>query len=87
MEELNNEVMSTATAVADVAVEAAPSFVQKHGKDIAELGIGAAIGAGVTIGVTKLVGFIKKKVAARKAKKAEVVAEVTEEALPEETQE
>lgn len=76
MEELmNNEVMDTAVeTVETVATEVAPSFLEKHGKDIAKLGVGAVIGGGITFGAMKLVGFIKKKVADRRARKAAATA-------------
>ena len=76
MEEfINNETMDTAVAVVETATEVAPSFLEKHGKDLAKMGAGAAIGGAVTFGAMKLVGWIKKKVADRKARKAAAMAE------------
>lgn len=83
MEELMNN-NTQVTEVAETVIEKAPTFFEKHGSDVAKVGIGALIGGAVTIGVQKGVRFIKKKIEARKARKAAAVAEVTEE-LPEET--
>ena len=95
MDELMNvttETMdTTVNTVAEVATEVAPSFLEKHGKDLAKVGVGAVIGAGVTVGVTKLVGFIKKKWNDRKERKAAATAVEPEpqaaEEVPETTQE
>ena len=86
MEDLMNNTQEQVTEVAEAVVEKAPTFFEKHGSDVAKVGIGALIGGAVTIGVQKGIRFIKKKIEARKASKAAAVAEVTED-LPEETQE
>lgn len=81
MENMQDVTKDTAVAVTETIVEKAPSFLEKHGKNIAGGIVCAVAGAMSAIGITRLAGKIKTKLTERKARKAAATA--TEQPAPE----